>query len=77
MHPADALDILSALEEQPVSLRLLEASQISRPVAQLRSHACTPLAAVAGRLAAKWRGIAASALERATAALQGQVDVQL
>jgi hypothetical protein len=73
MHPADVLQILSALEEQPVSLRLLEASQISRPVAQLRGHAYKPLAAVATRLANKWRNIAASALDRATLALQGKV----
>jgi hypothetical protein len=73
MHPADALQILSALEEHPVSLRLLEASQISGPVARLQAHDCQALAAVAVRLVDQWRDIAASAMGRAATALQVQV----
>jgi hypothetical protein len=71
MHTSEAVKVLQILEQHPVSLRLLELSNISKPVAMLRVHADQAVAALAGRVTLKWRAIAQAALDRATHALTG------
>ena len=71
MHTSEAVKVLQILEQHPVSLRLLELSNISKPVAMLRVHGEQSVAALAGRVTLKWRAIAQAALDRATQALTG------
>ena len=56
---ARALDVLAQLEQSEISLELLEASQIGRAVAMLRTQQSSPrVAACADRLARSWRATA-------------------
>lgn len=70
LHSMDAAHILAILETSPVSLRLLELTHISKPVAMLRGHQDTRVAELANRVTHRWRNVAHAALTRATAALQ-------
>lgn len=53
-----------------VTLRLLELSQISMPVAMLRNNASAEVATLAKTLAKRWRELAVAALDCATKALE-------
>lgn len=53
-----------------VTLRLLELSQISMPVAMLRNNANSDVAMLAKTLAKQWRELAVAALDCATKALE-------
>ena len=56
---ARALELLSALERSEISLELLEASQIGRSVALLRTQQASPVvSAAADRIARSWRATA-------------------
>ena len=60
--------VLSGLLQ--VTLRLLELSQISMPVAMLRNNANLEVATLAKTLAKRWRELAVAALDCATKALE-------
>jgi len=68
-HRSSALQghILAVLQ---VTLRLLELSQISMPVAMLRNNASAEVATLAKTLAKRWRELAVAALDCATKALE-------
>ena len=56
---ARALELLTALERSEISLELLEASQIGRSVALLRTQQASPVvSAAADRIARSWRATA-------------------
>lgn len=65
-----AINILRKLESEQVTLRLLELSQISMPVAMLRNNASAEVATLAKTLAKRWRELAVAALDCATKALE-------
>jgi hypothetical protein len=71
MHTGEAIKILQMLEMHDISLRLLELSGISRPVAMLRCHPDPQIATLAARVTQRWRAIAQAALNRASQALGG------
>lgn len=64
---AEALGILMKLRNSSVSLRLLEATQVSVAVAGLRSHPDPDVASHAQAVTQQWRATAAAALSHATA----------
>jgi hypothetical protein len=70
--PDEALRLLRELEAYPVGMRLLDASGVARAVGACASAGPALPPAVrdaAARVAARWRALAAGALERAVAAL--------
>lgn len=71
IHTGEAVKILQMLEMHDISLRLLELSGISRPVAMLRCHPDPQIATLAARVTQRWRAIAQAALNRASTALGG------
>ena len=67
-NPAAYLGMLKWVLQ--VTLRLLELSQISMPVAMLRNNANPDVAVLAKTLAKRWRELAVAALDCATKALE-------
>ncbi|KAL6763288.1 hypothetical protein V8C86DRAFT_344692 [Haematococcus lacustris] len=69
MAAAEALLVMRELELEPVSLRLLEQTQVSSLITCLRHHPDAAVAGQAARVAEGWAAIATEALSRARAAL--------
>jgi hypothetical protein len=60
------------IERHRASLQLLEQSNIAGAIARLRSNPHPGVAHAAQKIAARWRGTAAMALNRATAVMREQ-----
>lgn len=59
-----ALPILTELSRSAVDLVILETTQLSRAVADLRQHPDGAVAELAGQVVARWREIALQVLQR-------------
>ncbi|KAK2079491.1 hypothetical protein QBZ16_001885 [Prototheca wickerhamii] len=62
--PEVALPVLSELLQSGVDLVILETTQLSKVVAELRQHPVPAVADLAGRVVARWRDIALQVLQR-------------
>ncbi|KAF5842568.1 hypothetical protein DUNSADRAFT_6418 [Dunaliella salina] len=71
----EALGVLEALEQAPVDLRLLEASQIAWAVSGLKDHQCQHVASLARSISDKWHTLATKALDKANAVLSQSCEV--